>query len=334
MEKIKLEYVWLDGYMPTANLRSKTKVVEVEDSSVTPTPESLSNWSFDGSSTQQAEGKKSDCILKPVRVIPDPFRNAGYIVLCEVLLPDGSLHPTNTRGGWEDQDDMWFGFEQEYVLMQDGKPLGFPKDGYPAPQGPYYCGIGFGKVAGRDIAEEHMELCLDAGLNVTGINAEVLLGQWEYQLLGKGGKQACDDLILTRYILERVCENYGVIVELHPKPVQGNWNGSGMHTNFSNTYLREVGGQDYVEALMTKFAKTHEEHIAVYGAHNEMRLTGLHETQSMDKFTYGTSDRGASIRIPAGMPDDGWKGYLEDRRPASNADPYLIAERIIKTVNM
>lgn len=334
MQKIKLEYVWLDGYVPTQNLRSKTKVVDVEDASVTPSLESLSNWAFDGSSTHQAEGKKSDCVLKPVCIVSDPLRINGYVVLCEVLLPDGTPHPTNSRGGWEDDADMWFGFEQEYVLMKDGKPLGFPKDGYPAPQGMYYCGVGTNNVVAREIAEEHLDVCLDAGLNITGVNAEVLLGQWEFQLLGKGAKRACDELVLARYFLQRVCEAYEVIVELHPKPVLGQWNGSGMHTNFSNTKLREEGGKEYVEKLMANFAKTHEEHIAVYGAHNEMRLTGLHETQSIDKFSYGLSDRGSSIRIPAGMPDNEWKGYLEDRRPASNADPYLIAERILKTVNM
>lgn len=334
MQKIKLEYVWLDGYVPTANLRSKTKVVDVEDASVTPSPESLPQWGFDGSSTMQAEGKMSDCLLKPVCVVPDPLRIDGYIVLCEVLLPDGSPHPTNTRAGWEDQEDVWFGFEQEYVFMKNGKPLGFPENGFPAPQGLYYCGVGTGNIAGREIAEEHMEACLDAGLEVTGINAEVLLGQWEYQILGKGAKRACDELVISRYLLERVCENYDVVPELHPKPVPGtNWNGSGMHTNFSNEHLREVGGKEYVEDLMKKFAKYHEEHIAVYGAHNELRLTGLNETQSIDKFTYGLSDRGSSIRIPAGMPDNDWKGYLEDRRPSSNGDPYLIAERIIRTVN-
>lgn len=333
MQKIKLEYIWLDGHTPTAGLRGKTKVVDVEDASVTPSLDSLSQWGFDGSSTMQAEGKMSDCLLRPVCIVPDPTRIDGYIVLCEVLLPDGSPHPSNTRAGWEDDEDIWFGFEQEYVLMDGIKPLGFPKDGFPAPQGKYYCGLGTGNVAGREIAEEHMDLCLEAGLDITGINAEVLLGQWEYQLLGKGAKRACDHLVISRYLLDRVCEASNIVADLHPKPVPGSWNGSGMHTNFSNSKLREEGGKEYVEELMERFAKYHEEHIAVYGAHNELRLTGLNETQSIDKFTYGLSDRGSSIRIPASMPGNDWKGYLEDRRPASNADPYLIAERIIKTIN-
>jgi glutamine synthetase len=289
-------------------------------------------WSFDGSSTQQAEGDNSDCLLKPVRIIPDPGRLNAFLVLTEVLLPDKSAHPTNTRGTWEDDEDFWFGFEQEYVLMRDGLPLGFPKGGYPGPQGLYYCSVGAGKVDGREIVEEHLDLCLEAGLNVTGINAEVMLGQWEFQLFGKGAKRACDDVWLARYLLERTAEEYGVKVELHPKPVTGDWNGSGMHTNFSFPELRETGGEEFIKEICGKFAKVHEEHIAVYGAYNELRLTGLHETQSIDKFSYAVSDRGASIRIPISVVENGWKGYLEDRRPASNADPYKVAQRILKTI--
>lgn len=330
MANVKLEYIWLDGYQPEPNLRSKTKVWNYKGDGV-PTPEELPMWSFDGSSTQQAEGKKSDCLLKPVRVIPDPGRLNGFLVMCEVLLPDGTPHPTNSRATGADDGDFWFGLEQEYVLIKDGKPLGFPKDGYPAPQGPYYCAVGTGKVDGREIVEEHLDLCLEAGLGITGINAEVLLGQWEYQLFGKG-LSAADDAWLARYLLIRTAEEYGVTVELHPKPVKGDWNGSGMHCNFSNTDIREKGGETLIKEICEKFRPVHEEHIAVYGSANEMRLTGLHETQSIDTFSYGVSDRGSSIRIPIGTVEDGWKGYLEDRRPASNADPYKVVTRIMKTV--
>ena len=331
MATVKLEYIWLDGYQPEANLRSKTKIWNWDGEGVPPIEE-VPMWSFDGSSTQQAEGSNSDCLLKPVRIIPDPGRLNAFLVLTEVLLPDKSVHPTNARGTWEDDEDFWFGFEQEYVLMRDGLPLGFPKGGYPGPQGLYYCSVGAGKVDGREIVEEHLDLCLEAGLNVTGINAEVMLGQWEFQIFGKGAKRACDDTWLARYILERTAEEYGVKVELHPKPVTGDWNGSGMHTNFSFPDLRDKGGEEFIKEICEKFAKVHEEHIAVYGAYNELRLTGLHETQSIDKFSYAVSDRGASIRIPISVVENGWKGYLEDRRPASNADPYKVAQRILKTV--
>ena len=330
MPNYKFEYIWTDGHQPAQNLRSKTKVLSMK-SFKKKDLKKLPNWSFDGSSTQQAEGHFSDCMLKPVRVYKDTARRHGYFVICEVMNPDGTPHKTNYRAKIKDDPDFWFGFEQEYVLMENGKPIGFPEEGYPGPQGPYYCGVGNGRVDGRSIVETHMDACLDAGLGITGVNAEVMLGQWEYQCFGKGAKKASDDLILSRYLLYRICEGYGVDVELHPKPVKGDWNGSGMHTNFSNKAMREKGGKDLFMAICEAFRPVHKEHIEVYGAYNDERLTGLHETQSIDKFSYGVSDRGASIRIPLGV-NTNWKGYLEDRRPASNADPYLVTARIIKTV--
>jgi glutamine synthetase len=331
MAKLKFEYIWLDGTKPEAQLRSKTKVIEMSsfDGDVSILPE----WSFDGSSTNQATGHKSDCLLKPVAGYPDPMRKNGWLIVCEVLSPDGAPHPTNMRHHIPDNtDDFWFGFEQEYVLEYKGKPLGFPENGYPRPQGPYYCAVGHENVAGRDFVEEHLDACLEAGLSVTGINAEVLLGQWEFQVFGKGAKKAADELIICRYLLYRLSEKFGLHVVLHPKPVLGDWNGSGMHVNFSNGEMREVGGKELFDGICESFRKVHSEHIAVYGSDNHLRLTGKHETQSIHTFSYGVSDRGASIRIPVHTANNGWKGYLEDRRPASNADPYLIVARIIKTI--
>jgi glutamine synthetase len=351
--KIKLEYIWLDGYNPEPNLRSKTKVMEWDPAKEPkystlrengcPATKELPIWSYDGSSTKQAEGNKSDCLLKPCRVIPDPQRKQSFLVMCEVLNPDGTPHETNTRSKIPNDDvdkgvfvnakdftnkkeELWFGFEQEYTLIKDGKPLGFPKDGYPEPQGRYYCAVGTRNVTGREIAEQHLDVCLSAGLNVTGINAEVLLGQWEYQLLGKGNKKGADDLWLSRYLLHRICEQYDVHVEFHPKPVSGDWNGSGLHVNFSNKRMREVGGKDYFSAVCELLGDMHDKFIENYGSSNELRLTGKHETQSIHKFSYGISDRGASIRIPVGTVNNEWKGYLEDRRPSSNADPYKITK--------
>ena len=324
----KLEYIWLDGYTPEPSLRSKTKVVGSEPASFEDCPE----WSFDGSSTEQAEGSSSDCLLKPVKMILDPQRNNASLVLCEVLNADGSVHASNGRGTFEDDTDLWLGFEQEYTIMQGAKPLGFPPEGYPGPQGPYYCSVGIDNCVGRDIVEDHLDTCLDAGLSITGINAEVMKGQWEYQLFGKGAKSTCDDLWLSRYLLRRSAEQYGVTIELHPKPIKGDWNGSGMHTNFSTTDIRDKGGEDLIKGICEKFRGRHDQHIASYGSDNDQRLTGLHETQSIDQFSYGVSDRGASIRIPIGTVQDGWKGYLEDRRPASNADPYKVVGEILATL--
>jgi glutamine synthetase len=330
--KIKLEYVWMDGNKPESNLRSKTKVMELDK---VPTLEELPNWSFDGSSTNQAKGHNSDCVLKPVRMIKDPQRSNALIVLCEVINPDGSAHPTNTRSLINeelDSDEMWFGLEQEYTILKDGKPFGFPEDGYPEPQGKYYCGVGGGVVSGRKIAEEHLDACLAAGLNITGINAEVMLGQWEYQIFGKGAKRISDDLWLSRFILNRISEFHGLEISLHPKPVKGDWNGSGMHCNFSDKQMREEGGKELFETICYTLDLHHEEHINVYGEGNDERLTGKHETQHINTFSYGVSDRGASIRIPVSVIENDWKGYLEDRRPASNADPYKVTSRIISTL--
>jgi glutamine synthetase len=333
MPKFKLEYLWLDGYEPVPNLRSKTKVVEFDEF---PAVEELPLWGFDGSSTRQAEGSDSDCVLQPVAVFPDPARTNGALVMCEVLLPEGAPHPSNTRATIPDDPDTWFGFEQEYFLYRDGVPLGFPREGFPPPQGEYYTGVGFRNVGdvARQIVEEHIDLCLEAGIELEGVNAEVAKGQWEFQIFGKGSKRAADEVWVARYLLLRLCERYGVDVNFHPKPlgVDYDWNGSGMHTNFSTAHMREVGGEEYFHALMVAFDEAKTEHIAVYGPDNHLRLTGLHETAAIDQFSYGVADRGASIRVPHSFVDNGFRGYLEDRRPNSAGDPYQIAGRILQTI--
>jgi len=334
--RIKLEYIWLDGYKPTQMMRSKTKVIDAEKFSSD--PDKLPVWSFDGSSTQQAPGNSSDCLLKPVRIFFDPDRKDGYLAICEVLNPDGTPHPSNGRATIDDDDnDFWFGFEQEYTLWdtEHHTPLGFPASGYyPPPQGPYYCSVGAEYAVGREMVEKHLDLCIAADINIEGVNAEVMKGQWEYQIFAKGAKEAGDQLWAARYLMERVGEEYGVRINLHPKPVDGDWNGSGMHANFSNNALRTAGKKEVYDEICLKFGAKEriEEAIAVYGADNDKRLTGLHETQAIDKFSYGISDRGASIRIPIATVENNWKGWLEDRRPASNADPYKVAANIIKTV--
>lgn len=330
--KSKLEYIWLDGYKPTQSLRSKTKIVRDFDGTL----EACPVWCFDGSSTEQAPGNSSDCLLQPVALFPDPGRQNAYLVMCEVLNPDGTPHESNARATIDDDDnDFWFGFEQEYFLWntETNKPLGFPAQGYPAPQGQYYCSVGARNAFGRNIVEEHLDYCLAAGINVEGINSEVAAGQWEFQIFAKGAKAAGDQMWVARYLLERTAEKYGIAVNWHCKPL-GNtdWNGSGMHANFSNSLLRNAGSREVFETVCQAFAPVVKEHIDAYGADNHLRLTGKHETQAIDKFSYGISDRGASIRIPIATVENGWNGWLEDRRPNSSADPYKVAARIIKTV--
>src|SRR3954467_10904907 len=243
MAKYKLEYIWLDGYTPLASLRSKTQIKEFASF---PKLAELPVWGFDGSSTQQAEGKSSDIVLKPVAVYPDSTRKNGVLVMCECYQHTGEPSPSNSRATIPDDADTWFGFEQEYFFYKDGAPLGFPKGGYPAPQGPYYTGVGYKNVGciAREIVEKHIDICLDAGINIEGINAEVAKGQWEFQIFGKGSKRAADELWIARYLMLRLCEAYRVDVNFHPKPlgVEHDWNGSGMHTNFSTEHMREVGG--------------------------------------------------------------------------------------------
>jgi glutamine synthetase len=332
--KSKLEYIWLDGYKPTQSLRSKTRV----ESNFSGKLEDCPVWAFDGSSTEQATGGSSDLLLKPVKIYPDPARKNAFLVMTEVLNPDGTPHESNGRATiTEEDEDFWFGFEQEYFLMdaETKMPLGFPAGGFPGPQGPYYCGVGATKAYGRDIVEEHFDICLEAGLNVEGINAEVAAGQWEFQIFAKGAHDAGDQIWVARYLLERTAEKYGVYVEWHPKPLgkDADWNGSGMHANFSNGLMRTCGDKSVFVSICEEFGKHITEHIEVYGAYNDQRLTGKHETASITDFSYGVSDRGSSIRIPVGTVENGWKGRLEDRRPASNGDPYKIAAVIIKTTH-
>jgi len=334
--KSKLEYIWLDGSHPTQGLRSKTKIVSDFSGKL----EGCPMWSFDGSSTQQASGGSSDLQLKPVALYPDPARKNGWLVMTEVLNADGTPHATNGRAHIEDEDaDFWFGFEQEYFLWnpETNLPLGFPANAFPKRgQGPYYCSVGGENAFGREVIEEHLDICLEAGLNVEGINAEVAAGQWEFQVFAKGAHDAGDQTWVARFLLERTAEKYGLSINWHCKPLgDTDWNGSGMHANFSNSVLRTCGSKETYDKICSAFAPADiiKAHMDVYGADNHLRLTGKHETQSIDKFSYGVSDRGASIRIPIATVEKGWKGWLEDRRPNSAADPYKVAARIIKTVH-
>ncbi len=324
----------MDGHKPTEKLRSKTKILNDTIKSVNDLPD----WGFDGSSTMQATGTDSDCMLKPVKIIPDPIRGGNnLIVLCEVFNADGTVHITNTRAKlrevaekYKDQKS-WFGIEQEYTLFQGIKPLGWPDNGFPAPQGGYYCGVGSDEVFGRPIVEAHMDACLNAGLEMSGINAEVMPAQWEFQIGPLGPLEAADQTWLARWLLYRIGENFKVSATLHPKPVSGDWNGAGAHTNFSTKAMRMDGGMKVIEEACKKLSKNHSEHMAMYGAHNEERMTGLHETCKIDEFRYGISDRGASVRIPLLTAQEG-KGYLEDRRPSANMDPNVVCAKMIETI--
>lgn len=327
----KLEYIWLDGTEPITQLRSKTKVLKGNFGRVNDIP----IWSFDGSSTNQAEGSSSDCMLKPVRVYPHPAgEENSSLVLCEVWNVDNTPHKTNRRHDLDltltylDSNPVeWVGFEQEYTLYQYGIPYGWPDIGEPAEQGDYYCG----RNAGEDIALEHLNACISSGISIAGINSEVMLGQWEYQIGAGSSLHMSDDLWVARWLMEKIAAEHDAEVSLDPKPVKGDWNGAGCHTNFSTRKMREAGGIKLILEACKDLEKVHKEHMEVYGEGNERRLTGLHETQEIDTFSWAVSDRGASVRIPWQVDKDG-KGYLEDRRPSANCDPYKVSKKLIQTI--
>jgi len=333
-DKVQAEYIWIGG--SGLDLRGKTKTLPSVPSSVADLPE----WNYDGSSTNQAPGVNSEVILKPQAIFRDPFRRGNNIlVMCDTYDPEGNPIPTNARHPANvtmqkaTDQEPWFGIEQEYTLfsLEDKIPLGWPKNGYPAPQGPYYCGVGADKVFGRSLVEAHYRACLYAGVKIAGVNAEVMPAQWEFQVGPCEGIEMGDHLWIARYIMLRVAERFRVIVSFHPKPItEGDWNGAGCHTNCSTKATRADGGLKTIYDHIDKLKSKHEAHIAVYGANNSLRLTGKHETAPINEFRYGVADRGASIRIPSAVAA-AKKGYYEDRRPASNIDPYIVTDRIVKT---
>lgn len=331
-----VEYVWLDS---DGNPRSKTKVIYEKR------PKNLEDlqlpfWNYDGSSTGQAEGNNSEVILKPTSVFPDPFRGGECImVLCETYSPDMKPLASNTRHAASEVFKLWpnakplFGMEQEFFLMKGNSVLGFEElmsetDGK-AKQGGFYCGSGGNNAIGRECVESAFKRCILAGIHVTGMNAEVAPAQWEIQVCAEG-IAAADHLVMMRYILNRTAEMHGYWVNYHPKPLEGDWNGSGCHVNFSTASMRKEGGYELIKEYISKLEKNHQKHIDSYGTDNDKRLTGKHETASIDKFTYGVADRGASVRIPRDTEKNG-KGYFEDRRPSSNMDPYVVTSMILET---
>lgn len=360
-DTICLEYIWIDG---VGELRSKIKVSHVGQSvcfdnffKVGEEEVYVPWWNFDGSSTYQAMGKESDILLKPVRVYKNPFFNTeikmAYLVLCECYEKDGKTpHQTNTRALCAHIDDKYteygclFGIEQEYVLFDrpnkystahspelEPSPYKWvePRNPGCGGQGPYYCSVGGDRALGRIISERHLVYCLKAGIQICGTNGEVMASQWEFQVGACSALKTCDDLMVARYILHKITEEHGCSASLHPKPYRGDWNGSGAHTNFSTEEMRNANGITCIIDACEKLRLTHEKDIQMYGKFNELRLTGAHETSSIREYSWGPGNRGCSVRIPLQVMKDRC-GYLEDRRPASNCDPYLVTASIMESV--
>ncbi len=354
---IRADYVWTDS---EGEVRDKTKILYLNTA-----PETLDIfpvWTFDGSSTGQANTKNSDLLLKPVKSYKYPTQiksidkhyDKHYIVLCEVLNPDFTPHETNKRNYCMDimektkSHKLLYGIEQEYLMINtqnkhnkvlpynwiDETTPYYDNDGSKIGQGRFYCSVGGLCAFGRNIIEEHIEKCIELGIHICGTNAEVLASQWEYQIGPVSGFEIGDQLIISRYLLKKVAEKYDADISFHPKPIKG-WNGSGGHTNFSTELMREGDnnktGLDYIIEGCEKLALKHKEHMEVYGKDNDKRLCGSFETSDMDKFSYGVADRSCSIRIPQHVNLDK-KGYLEDRRPASNLNPYLVCGKLAETI--
>ena len=355
-----LEYIWIDGH---GNLRSKyrtayPKFESCRDGSYNYIP--VEDWNYDGSSTHQASTEDSEIVLIPVAHYANPFFEPGraFIILCETYHSNGAPTKTNFRHDAEKvfekggrQIDPWFGIEQEYFVMRSrgtqlsDKPLLFQQQEeaaalrtstcpfVPEPQGDYYCGVGTRTVTLRKLAEKHYEYCLNAGLKISGINAEVAPSQWEFQIGPCSSISAGDELWVARYILEKLSEEFGVCISFKPKPIPNPWNGSGLHTNFSTEESRDSerrnAGLKCIYKYIDRLSKKHAEHIRVYGD-NSNRLNGACETSDFHTFSYAAGDRGASIRIPKSVLKAGC-GYLEDRRPASDADPYRVIAAIFST---
>jgi glutamine synthetase len=343
MSKILADYVWIGGNM---ELRSKVMVLTLKNSkhSNGASLEDFPEWNYDGSSTAQASGSDSEVIIKPHSIYKCPFRKGdNVIVFCDTYLPNGEPHQTNHRYDAKRIFDRkpelepWYGLEQEYFLMdrKTNKPYGSYEE--PIVQGQYYCSIGSRNAFGRKIVDDHLDACLYAGLKISGINAEVAPGQWEFQIGPSVGIEAGDHLWMARYLLERITENgEGVYIDYHPKPLQG-INGSGCHCNYSTNEMRDgreaqdgKKGIEFIYEAIKKLEEKHDEHMMVYGADNDKRMTGLHETSSYKRFTYGKANRGCSVRIGNKTVEEG-RGYFEDRRPASNCDPYLVTSIIFET---
>eukprot|EP00183_Erythrolobus_madagascarensis_P005821 CAMPEP_0185846988 /NCGR_PEP_ID=MMETSP1354-20130828/2428_1 /TAXON_ID=708628 /ORGANISM="Erythrolobus madagascarensis, Strain CCMP3276" /LENGTH=370 /DNA_ID=CAMNT_0028547223 /DNA_START=168 /DNA_END=1280 /DNA_ORIENTATION=+ len=343
--KVIAEYIWLGGLaaetecgypecLDPTDIRSKTRILDSKPGSI----DDLPMWNFDGSSTMQAPGDDSEVFLKPVAMYKDPFRGGdNLLVMCECYTPQGEAIPSNTRAHAVEVMDKvadqkpWFGIEQEYTLLDlDGYPLGWPKSGFPGSQGPYYCGNGADRIFGRELCDAHLKACLYAGLKVSGTNAEVMMSQWEYQVGPCVGIESGDQMWVSRYIMQRLSEDYGFRVSFDVKPIPGEWNGAGCHTNFSTEPMRNEGGYEIIKECMAKLEAKHDEHVRVYGIGNDKRLTGACETAPITEFSWGVANRGCSVRIPRSTEADG-KGYFEDRRPGSNIDPYVVTSILVET---
>ena len=345
MNKYVLEYVWLDG---DSHLRSKTRVITLKEDMThykRITIDSIPKWNYDGSSTKQALGSNSEIILNPCALYKCPFRmnEYSYLVMCDTYdtenNPLNNNHRVSANKIFEKHltQEPWYGIEQEFFMIDnDTKSMLEIKD--LDQKGLHYCGVGL-NTKSRMIMDELLDACLYTDLNISGINAEVAEGQWEYQIGPVEGINAGDQVWISRYILLRIAEEYNVTIDFSPKPIKGDVNGSGCHTNFSTLEMRNkynescnLTGLEVINKAIQSLKAKHSEHMEIYGHGNNLRMTGACETSCYTKFSVGVGSRGSSIRIPTDTLKNEC-GYFEDRRPGSNMDPYLVTSKIMETIN-
>ena len=333
---IHLDYVWVDG-LESPLVRSKTKIITASINDAGETEVAIPEWNFDGSSTNQAATSDSERILQPQRVYQ--LSDKHYAVLCEVCLPDKDRtpHESNYRAKLREStsdasgagSDLWLGFEQEFFITKKGVNVLWPKEGEPPHDTRYYCSSG-APIKHRRLIREFANLCNTVGISVVGYNTEVSPGQWEYQVFAKDPLKAADDLWMSRYLLQLSAETYDLGISWHPKPHEG-WNGSGCHVNFSTSEMREVGGKPVFDRILRKAEDNHSTDMESFGALNKYRMTGNHETSSYETFSSNIASRSVSMRIPHDTAES-WRGYVEDRRPASNCDPYRVSSCVLEYV--
>ncbi|KAH9628059.1 hypothetical protein HF086_018034 [Spodoptera exigua] len=231
------------------------------------------------------------------------------------------------------EQEPWFGMEQYFYLMNptDLRPVGWPKGGYPQSSPLYYCGTGGDKIFGRELIDAHSRCCLYAGIPMWSTNPEVVPSQWQYRVGPSVGINAGDDAWMARFILKILAEQFGVSISFDPKPV-AEWSTSAAGVNFSTLATRGENGISVIQKGIKKLAASHERHIKVYDAHGELdNKTPLSGETMTEKFSAGIADRSCSIRIPRIVAENKC-GFLEDRRPASNSDPYQVIDALMRTV--
>lgn len=367
-----LEYIWLDhDGVPRSKVRrtnpGEIKLGHPPDYYLSQLPV----WNFDASSTGQNIGRDTEAVLKPVRVYYSPLNDNFLLVLCQLDLeydrPSDLLFEKKQS---EDDPDLprpvigfntrfwasqvaeryqhlkpWFGLEQEYTFLdpRTNLPYRWEEHGSRQGQGDYYCSVRYPYCQLDTLVREHLILCDRCGIMINGFNAEVLPSQWEFQIGPTDLLKVADDLIMARYLLFRLAAKYQVAVTFHPKPMKGDWNGSGCHINFSTNLMRgqsdqmdqlsgmplQVDGLKHIYQAVENLKQDHPRILKYYGEHNDQRLTGQHETSSMQDFSYGVGTRNTSVRIPNQVAHQK-QGYIEDRRPASNIDPYLALGKILE----